>query len=295
MTQPSTAILKPTLRRTLTGLVLSLIAFIGNVSIPTMAWGQGEFAPAASPAFESNVDEQADTVTATGSASRANTARGLLHVAREGGLLLLPLAACSFLLFVFAFERAFSLRRGRVIPKPFVRRFVQQVEEGQLDRSEAMQRCREDNSAVAQLFAAAVMKWNKPTVEVEQAIIDAGERIASNLRSYLRLFNGISTISPLLGLLGTVVGMIRAFNTIASSDAMGRPDLLASGISQALLTTAAGLVVAIPAIVVHLYFSSRVDRLITDMDAWSQRVVNAIASDGWVEKTTRNKKKAKAA
>ena len=295
MTQPSTVIQKPTLRRPLTGLVISIIAFFANVGMPTMVWGQAGFEPAATPALESNLEQQTDSVATASSESMANTARGLLHVAREGGLLLLPLAACSFLLFVFAFERAFSLRRGRVIPKPFVRRFVQQVEDGQLDRSEAMQRCRENNSAVAQLFAAAVMKWDKPSVEVEQAIIDAGERISSNLRSYLRLFNGISTISPLLGLLGTVVGMIRAFNMIASSDAMGRPDLLASGISQALLTTAAGLVVAIPAIVVHLYFSSRVDRLITDMDAWGQRVVNAVASDGWTEKTARAKKKAKAA
>ena len=294
MTHPSTAIVRPTLRQPLTGLLVSLIVFFGNLSMPTMAWAQVQFAPVASPTLESSLEQQAGTVAAAGSESMANTARGLLHVAREGGLLLLPLAACSFLLFVFAFERAFSLRRGRVIPKPFVRRFVQQVEEGQLVQSEALQRCRENNSPVAQLFAAAVIKWDKPSVEVEQAIIDAGERISSNLRSYLRLFNGISTISPLLGLLGTVVGMIRAFNTIASADAMGRPDLLASGISQALLTTAAGLVVAIPAIVVHLYFSSRVDRLITDMDAWGQRVVNAIASDGWTEKATRNKK-AKAA
>lgn len=286
--------LKPTLRRPLIGLVISLVAILGHVVTPTSAFGQGAFDPAASSPLESSFEEQANTAAAADSESMANTARGLLHVAREGGLLLLPLAACSFLLFVFAFERAFSLRRGRVIPKPFVRRFVQQVEEGKLDRSEAMQRCRENNSAIAQLFAAAVMKWGKPSVEVEQAIIDAGERISSNLRSYLRLFNGISTISPLLGLLGTVVGMIRAFNTIASADAMGRPDLLASGISQALLTTAAGLVVAIPAIVVHLYFSSRVDRLITDMDAWGQRVVNAVASDGWTEKTT-HKRKAKAA
>ena len=219
---------------------------------------------------------------------------GLIQVARDGGLLLLPLIACSFLMFVFVFERAFSLRRGRVIPKPFIRRFVQQLEEGQLDQAEAIERCRENNSPVAQLCAAAVIKWGRPSVEVEQAIIDSGERVASQLRSYMRLFSGISTISPLLGLLGTVVGMIRAFNTIASDDAMGRPDLLASGISQALLTTAAGLVVAIPAIVVHLYFSSRIDRLVTEMDSWGQRIVNAIASDGYREKRS-NKRKAKAA
>jgi biopolymer transport protein ExbB len=273
---------------------------VGSGFLPAVVDAQVGFDPAPNYAAAGIVAEEAEapetveSAPTAGSASMANTARGLLRVAREGGLLLLPLAACSFLLFVFAFERAFSLRRSRVIPKPFVRRFVQQLEEGQLDRSEAMQRCRENDSPIAQLFAAAVMKWDKPSVEVEQAIIDAGERISSNLRSYLRLFNGISTISPLLGLLGTVVGMIRAFNTIASADAMGRPDLLASGISQALLTTAAGLVVAIPAIVVHLYFSSRVDRLITEMDSWSQRIVNAIASDGWTEKTAR-KKRVKAA
>ena len=78
--------------------------------------------------------------------------------------------------------------------------------------------------------------------------------------------------------------MIRAFNAIANSDAMGRPEMLAGGISQALLTTAAGMTVAIPAIIFYLYFVSRVDRLIIDIDAAGQDVVNAIASDGWKEK-----------
>jgi biopolymer transport protein ExbB len=197
--------------------------------------------------------------------------------------MLIPLVVCSFFLLVFAFERSISLRRGRVIPGPFVKRFIDQLQNGELTQRAALERCRENGSPIAEVFAAAVVKWDRPAVEVEQAIIDSGERVSTGLRRYLRLFNGIATISPLIGLLGTVMGMIRAFNVIASADAMGRPDLLAGGISQALLTTAAGLCVAIPAYVVHLYFSGRADKLVTEIDSHSQDVVNAIAIDGWRE------------
>ncbi|HRX81345.1 MAG TPA: MotA/TolQ/ExbB proton channel family protein, partial [Pirellulaceae bacterium] len=98
-------------------------------------------------------------------------------------------------------------------------------------------------------------------------------------RAYIRLFNGISTISPLLGLLGTVLGMIRAFNAIATADAMGRPELLAGGISQALLTTAAGLSVAIPALIAYLFFVGRVDKLVVEIDSLGQQLVALIAGD----------------
>ena len=211
----------------------------------------------------------------------------LLAALRDGGPMLIPLGFCSFLLFVFVFERAISLRRGRVIPRPFVKRFLLQLKEGQLERKEALARCQENRSPVAEVFAAGVMKWHRPAVEVEQAMIDGGERVSNGLRRYLRLFNGISTISPLLGLLGTVVGMIRAFNAIATADAMGRPELLAAGISQALLTTAAGLTVAIPAIIAYLFFASRVDRLIIEIDSLGQEVVHFIASDTWQETSKR--------
>ncbi len=90
--------------------------------------------------------------------------------------------------------------------------------------------------------------------------------------------NGVATVTPLLGMLGTVVGMIRAFNAIATSDAMGRPELLASGISQALLTTAAGLSVAIPALICYMFFVSRVDRLIIDIDALGQELVEMVSA-----------------
>ncbi len=207
--------------------------------------------------------------------------KNMLQVARDGGPLMFPIAFCSFLLVVFVFERAISLRKGRVIPGPFVTRFIEQLKEGQLKREEALQLCEDNRSPVAEVFAAAVKKWDRSSVEVEQAIIDTGERVTNSLRRYLRLFNGISTICPLLGLLGTVLGMIRAFNAIATADAMGRPELLATGISQALLTTAAGMTVAIPALIAYLFFLSRVDRLVIEIDSLGQQVVNCISSDGW--------------
>ena len=195
--------------------------------------------------------------------------------------MMVPIGICSFVLFIFVFERAIFLRAGRVIPGPFVKRFIHQLREDELEAAEALQLCEDNRSPVAEVFGAAVRKWGRPSVEVEQAVLDAGERVANRLRKYLRLFHGISTISPLLGLLGTVLGMITAFNAIATSDAMGRPELLAAGISQALLTTASGLSVAIPAIMAHLYFVGRVDRLVIEIDALGQDVVNAISADGW--------------
>ena len=217
--------------------------------------------------------------------------KNLLQVIRDGGPLMLPIGVCSFILLVFVFERAIALRRGRVIPRPFVKRFLEQIRDGQLDRAAAAELCEENGSPVAEVFAGAVNKWGRPSVEVEQAIIDAGERVTNGLRAYIRLLNGISTISPLLGLLGTVLGMIRAFNAIATADAMGRPELLAAGISQALLTTAAGLSVAIPALIAYLFFVGRVDKLVIEIDSLGQQLVALIAADARPRETNGSKAK----
>ena len=216
----------------------------------------------------------------------------LLSTISSAGPMMIPILGCSILLVMFALERAITLRKSRVIPKHFVKLFLNELQEGQLKPVDALELCEENKSPISEVFGAAVKKWNRPSVEVEQAVIDEGERVANGLRRYLRLFNGIATISPLLGLLGTVLGMITAFNEIASSDAMGRPEQLANGISQALLTTAGGLSVAIPAYIVYMYFSSRVDQLIMEIDSLGQKVVNVIASDAWKGKDTRKSKKA---
>ncbi len=220
-------------------------------------------------------------VAPAGEAAGTSGVSGFLSAVMSAGPMMIPIVGCSLLLVMFVLERAIALRRSRVIPKHFVKLFLTEIGEGQLKPGEALESCEENHSPIAEVFAAAVKKWSRPSVEVEQAVIDAGERVANGLRRYLRLFNGIATISPLLGLLGTVLGMIRAFNAIASSDAMGRPELLAEGISQALLTTAGGLSVAIPAFIAYMYFTSRVDRLIIEIDGLGQEVVGAIASDAW--------------
>jgi biopolymer transport protein ExbB len=226
---------------------LALLCIIGCLgALPSSVRGQGNNLSAKAPVVAT------DAGLGSGEAGDqpAAPAKSLLSIIRDGGYLMLPLLACSFTLLVFTFERAISLRGGRVIPGPFVKRFLHQLESNQLDKEQALLICAENNSHVSRIFAAAAKKWARPAVEMEQAIMDSGERAANELRRFIRVFNGLATISPLLGLLGTVFGIIRAFNDIAVFNAMGRMEMLSRGISEALFTTAMGLSVAIPSLCV---------------------------------------------
>jgi biopolymer transport protein ExbB len=218
--------------------------------------------------------------------------KNMLQIMHSGGLLMWPILFCSIVMLVFIFERFICLRRGNIMPRLFVKHFLLQLEEGQLSQAEALKRCEENGSLVAGVFAAAVRKWGRSSVEVEQAMLDAGERAVNHLRRNLRVLNTIATVSPLMGLLGTVFGMIQAFNDIAAFNAMGRTELLAAGISQALLTTAGGLTVAIPALISYMYFASCVDRRTMEIDALGQKVVEFISEDGPTKAKARGKKAA---
>lgn len=212
--------------------------------------------------------------------------RSLFEMLLAGGPLMLPIVLASFVMLLIVFERAYCLRRRRVVPRLFIERFLLQLREGALDRGDALERCEDESCHIARVFAAGVRKWGKPAVEVEQAVLDEGERIANVLRRYLRVLSGVSTVSPLLGLLGTVWGMIQAFNVIASSPAMGRAEMLAGGISVALITTAAGLLVAIPALIFYLVFVGRVDSLIMEIDHYGQELVGLVSHEGLEERKT---------
>jgi biopolymer transport protein ExbB len=274
----------------LTASCLVAIVVVVLCGPPAVAQGPRAWAGSDAPS-RAGVDQPRDplrvaaNVSAAGSEKTVGSADdekliptgNLLATIRDGGILMVPLLGCSFLLAVFGFERLVSLRWSRVVPKLFVNRFLEQLQSGQLSRGEALDACEENGSPAAKVFAAAVRRWGKPAVEIEQAAIDACEREVNHLRRYRRVFNGIATIGPLLGLLGTVFGLIRSFNDVAGSGAMGRPDLLARGFGEALITTAMGLLVAIPAMVLHWLFTSRVDRLAMRLDETCQQVIDEIS------------------
>jgi biopolymer transport protein ExbB len=219
----------------------------------------------------------------------ASASKSLWDLISAGGPLVIPILICSLVLLAVVFERTLALRRRRVAPRVFVERFLLQISEGAIDKNEALERCAQNSSLIARVFEAAVWKWGKPAVEVEQAVLDEGERVANEMRRYLRVVNGVSTVCPLFGLLGTVLGMMQSFEVISKSAAMGRAELLAGGIGHALISTAAGLTVAIPALILYLWLVGRVDGLVIEIDRLGQNVVHLISAEGLEERRNRPK------
>ena len=181
-------------------------------------------------------------------------------------------------------ERMVVLRRRRVIPRSFVDRFLMHLRAGRLDKAEALKVCQQNMSPMADIFIHGLRKWGRPSTEVEQAVTDGGERQVTQLKKGLRVLNGVSTLSPLIGLLGTVVGMIRSFNDIATAGAMGQTQTLANGIALALLTTAVGLIIAIPAMAAYLYLAGRIDSVVMEMDRLGQELVHLISAEALRER-----------
>ncbi len=239
----------------------------------------------------------ADTPVSLDGTTPANSKR-LTDILKNGGPLMIPILFSSFVLVVFTFERLISLRKGRIVPNPFARKFVEQLSDGTLEKDAAIELCERDGSPIAQVFQAGIQKWGKTSVEVEQAVLDEGERQSNCMRRYLRLINGIATVCPLLGLLGTVLGMIHAFDAISAvtAETVDPKILIATGISQALLTTAAGMTVAIPALIAYMYFSSRVDQRVMEIDSLAMQVVRNVCAEAELNRSkTKTKTSRKAA
>ena len=240
-------------------------------------------APASVPPMPAGSAAATAAAAEPSDAAEAIPVRSLLQIFHEGGLMMYPIAIASFVVTVFAFERLLYLRGGRVIPRPFVKRLIEMLEQQQIDRDEAIELCQKNPSPIAEIISAAIRRYGRPAVDLEAAVMDTGERVTNAMRKNLRVLSAISNVGPLLGLLGTVMGMIEAFNEIASGNAMGRPEMLAGGISEALITTASGLLVAIPAYLLYVFFTGRVDRLVMEMDGYAQQVVDAISAEGLAE------------
>ena len=189
------------------------------------------------------------------------------------------LGLCSIVTLGFALERVVALRRSRVIPKDFVERFHERLSGGKLDRDRAIELCRANDSAVARIFAHVVRYWGMPAASIRQAVeADAAGEII-DLKRHVRVLNGTSTLAPLLGLLGTVVGMIESFEAIGSKAGGDKSAALAQGISLALVSTAIGLGVAIVSVTMYYFLLNKVDILVRDLDEQARRVIDLVSAE----------------
>jgi biopolymer transport protein ExbB len=206
----------------------------------------------------------------------------LVDLLNRGGPLMYPLYLCSIAVVAFAIERAVRLRRAAILPPDIVAKIrLDATGAHRLNQQDLLRELKHSNSPIARVITAGLRAANRPLAELEQAIEDAGQREADNLRRGCRVLSIISNISPLLGLLGTVVGMIKSFMTVAArEEALGRTELLAEGIYQALITTAAGLCIAIPALVLYYIFTEKVDHLVSEMDMISIDLVETLKIRG---------------
>lgn len=199
----------------------------------------------------------------------------MLEIIRAGGWLMVPILLCSVMAMAIVLERLWALRRSRVVPRGLLMTVWEQA------RSRApgtgavvLQRARA-GSPLGQVLAAGLAAQDRSREVMKESIEETGRRVAHELERFLNTLGTIAMITPLLGLLGTVVGMIEVF-TVITEIGVGSPRDLAGGISQALVTTAAGISVAIPTLIFHRYFRGRVDELVLEMEMEAVKLVEMI-------------------
>ena len=196
----------------------------------------------------------------------------------KGGLMMIPIAICSLVIVTVSVERSIVLRKKQVIPDGFGAGLEPLLAKGVDGKQEAITYCERSDSPVGRILLGGVERVGRPMESVEKHMIAAGEHEIFMLRRRLRALSVVAAIAPLLGLVGTIFGMIKAFQTVAvSADALGKTELLAQGIYEAMITTAAGLVVAIPALVLYHWFTSRIENLTREMDSVCLDAVETIA------------------
>jgi biopolymer transport protein ExbB len=190
-----------------------------------------------------------------------------------GGPVMAPIILCSVIGIAIVVERFWTLQRKRVIPRELTDRVWKLVETRTLnDRHlDALAR----NSPLGRILAAGLANRNQGREIMKEAIEDTGRHVVHELERFLNTLGTIAAMSPLLGLLGTVTGMISAFNAITEAG-VGDPRALSGGIGEALITTAAGLIVAVPTLFAYRYLRGLVDALVIDMEKEAIRLVQAL-------------------
>jgi biopolymer transport protein ExbB len=185
------------------------------------------------------------------------------ELVQAGGYFMWPIIVCSIAAVGILLERLWTLQRKRVLPQELIKRISQLAETNQVNPKviEAL----EENSPLGRVLAAALANRDRGREIMMERVEDTGRHVVHELERFINTLGTIASISPLLGLLGTVTGIIRAFNAVMLGG-MGDPRLLAGGISEALITTAGGLAVAIPSFIAYRYLRGKIERIVIEME-----------------------------
>lgn len=197
----------------------------------------------------------------------------MIALFKAGGWIMFPILLCSIAALAICVERGWSLRRSRITPKHLVAQVWTWIKNNQLDKNRL--KTLKTSSPLGEILAAGLVNHVHGRETMKESIQEAGRHAILSLEKYLNTLGTIALITPLLGLLGTVLGMIDVF-TVITVQGTGDANALASGISEALITTASGLTVAIPALMFHRHYERRVEELVTEMEQEALKMVEVL-------------------
>ena len=200
----------------------------------------------------------------------------MLELVQAGGWLMLPILVCSVIAAAISVERCWTLRAEQVAPANLLAQVWAWIKNNELDN----QRFRElrDGSPLGQILAAGIASHRRGREAMKESIEEVAGHVVHELERYLNALGTIAAVTPLLGLLGTVIGMIKVFAAIRL-EGTGNTAVLAGGISEALITTAAGLTVAIPSLFFYRFFMRKVDKLVVYMEQEALKLIDALNSE----------------
>lgn len=197
----------------------------------------------------------------------------MLEIVQSGGLLMFPIILCSVIAIGIIGERIWALQKNKICPKHLLAQIWTWIKNDELDTVKIKQL--QNNSPLGRVLAAGLINRNHDRASMKEAIEETGRQVVIDMERFLNTLGTIAQVTPLLGLLGTVIGMIKVFTAI-TAQGVGNAGALAGGISEALITTAAGLAIAIPALMFYRYFQRKVDELVVSMEQESLKLVEVL-------------------
>jgi len=200
--------------------------------------------------------------------------RAMLEYIKQGGVIMIPILFCSVLALGIIVERFWNLRRSRIIRYDLLDRIEALLREQKIP--EATTLCKRHRSTMTRILLVAILNHDRPRAEIKEMLEDYGRQEVPVLERYLTSLGTIASISPFLGLLGTVVGLLKVFEAIAQEGGVTNAAILSEGIHNALITTVAGLCVAIPSLVAYNYFTRRAEGLILEVERVALRLLNIL-------------------